>query len=142
MANAVYWTRTNYFRVTDEERYQYLLAGIEKACGEVEDACQERHGIKYHAFLVEDDLDYLETDSDPEPGEYNVDYLLDEFQKIIPPDEALLIKTIGHEKFCYLIGSVYIVTTQNIEYVEIGDAGKEKAREMLGNPNWDTEQNY
>lgn len=112
MANWYGQTRTNYFRVTDEEGYQSL---IKRLSGEddIEDFSETKEDGKfYHAFGCYCDLGFYELDS-----KGNIDYdaqldiytFFEEIGKILEEGSAFVFMCTGAEKLRYLTGYCAIV---------------------------------
>ena len=58
MADYMATARTNYFRVTDEEKWQKLFNGL--CCeGEIYDFTEERDGVRYHGFGAYSSIEYM-----------------------------------------------------------------------------------
>ena len=83
MANWYGATRTNYFTVTDEERYSVLFSCLQGDEDSVEDFTKTENG--------------------------KIDNFLWEISKILSPDSAFVIHTIGNEKLRYLTSDMAIV---------------------------------
>ena len=126
MANYYGASKTNYFRVTDEEKYQELFNNL-VAEDEIEDWTVCINGETYHAFGAFDGISYL----DPETEEYDLDLFLQEIQKILPEDEAFVYFESGHEKLRYVGGYVCIVTKEEIKDENLESWAKKQAKSML-----------
>lgn len=133
--------RTNYFKVTDEERYAELFANLVASDGdEVEDFTKEENGVILHGFGAMSSIDYRVSDGDN--PEYDFDVFLDEIQKILPDDEAFIYMETGHEKLCYLTGYAIVVTSKEKKSKGIKDWALVTAKELLGNPDFETQMEY
>ena len=142
MANYYGKTRTNYFRVTDEEALHNL---IENRCAGREDNLHlysetDENGITYFKFYCESTIEGLR--SDEYEDEYSYDAFIDELQKLLPENEAVIITEIGNEKMRYLHGSVIVVTQKETKYRDLDSVGKALAKKLLGNLNWKTKNEY
>lgn len=126
MANYMAASRTNYFRVINENRYNQLF---EKLCSEdgVHDFTRKKDGVLYHGFGSYDSIAYLTEDE-----EYDFDEFLLELQKILPEDEAFIYMEAGHEKLRYVTGDVIIVTRKEIVFENSASWAVKKAKELLG----------
>ena len=105
MANWYGATRTNYFKVNDEERYQALfnrLTGEEP----VENFTRESNGEVWHAFGSYSDISLLREDKE---GFEDFDTLLKEMSRLLTPDSVFVITCIGNEKLRYLTGYCDVV---------------------------------
>ena len=126
MSNYYGVVRTNYFHVKDEEQFRALMA---KAIGdedgiELWDDEKDRNGSQVFGFGVYGGIS----------GVLNHDGL----KECVAEDDAILIFEAGHEKLRYVGGGVTIITSKNIEYLNLQDVGCRKARELLGNDDWVT----
>lgn len=138
MANYNATSRTNYFRVTDEEAYAKLFARL---CAEsnIEDFTKEKDGIIWHGFGAYDAIDYKE--SDDEDAEYDFDGFLKKLQKILPEDEAFMYFESGYEKLRYVSGYVTLCTKNEIHFMSLDTWAKQKAKELLGE-DFETKTDY
>lgn len=162
MANYYGNTRTNYFRVKDEDRYQELFAGL---CGDedgIHDFSQMINGEMYHGFgsygsiwyrskgsrsrelWEEDDEDISDEDLEEEEvddGE-STDFFYNELSKIVHDDDAAIITEVGNEKLRYLVGCAIICAHGKVEAVDIETVAIAKAAEMIGNPGYTCKNSY
>ena len=134
MANYMATARTNYFRVTDEDKYSELFNGL---CSEdnIEDFTKEKDGVIYHGFGSYDSINYLVDD------EYDFDEFLIELQKILPDDEVFIYMESGYEKLRYVVGFVVVVTSKEIKSMSLDTWAKEQAKQLLGS-GFETETEY
>ena len=70
------------------------------------------------------------------------DAFLDELQKHIADDDAVIIMEGGHEKLRYVVGSATIVTSKTVEYLGIKELAEKRVRRLLDNPDWLTRCEY
>lgn len=138
MANYYGDSRTNYFRVTDEERYNELFSHLTAYGDDVNDFTKEQDGILYHGFGAFNSIDYLTDDGEG----YNFDLFLSELQKILPEDEAFIYMESGAEKLCYITGFSIVVTRNEIKNVNIISDALSLAKQMLNNEDFDTQMEY
>ena len=139
MANYEEISRTNYFRVTDEERYQELFNHLTSE-GKIYDFTRtDKDGIIWHAFGGFYCIHYKVDENDEWEDR---DEFFSEIQEILPDDEALIFMSAGYEKLKYVTGFSVIVTNKDIQYVDIISDAIIKARVMLNNPKWNTETDY
>lgn len=139
MANYACASRTNYFRVTDETRYETLFNHL---CSEdsIEDMSETRDGVIYHAFGCYSSIDYYD-DSDPDSMD-DIGVFAKELQKIMPDDDAFILFESGNEKLRYVTGTALIVTKNDIEQLSIQKTAIDMCKSMLGNDNFDTQTSY
>jgi len=145
MANYNAFTRSNYFRVTDEKRMKELVDSC--ACGEDElhlFVRDESEGSKTFGFGCYGSISGLEVpseDSDEEP-EVEYDFFITELQKILYDGDAIIITEIGYEKLRYLIGYSIIITKTESRCVDLDNEALGIAKKMLGNPAFTTVTEY
>ena len=138
MANYYANSRTNYFRVTNEDKYNELFSNLVGDEDTVQDFTKTVDGVTLHGFGCYGSVNYKkENDTD-----YDFDFFLNELQKILPDNEVFIYIENGHEKLCYLTGFSIIVSKDKIESVDIISDSIEKAREMLCNSKYHTDMNY
>lgn len=63
-------------------------------------------------------------------------------QKLLPDGEAMIFMESGEEKLRYVTGYATVVTNKGIEYLSLTDLALKTAREMLGDPDFDTRMEY
>lgn len=137
MADYIAVGRTNYFRVTDNARYEELFANISANNGKWDYSKKGTDGTIYHCFAVEGGLDWRE----PDEYDSNLDYFIDELQKILPSDEAIIYTEAGHEKHRYVTGFSLVITPESIDWIQLPETALFKAREYLG-PDFVTQMDY
>ena len=96
--------RSNYFRVTDEEKLKHIIDSLE-ANGEIKlwDAYNENQE-RIFTFGCEGDI----WGSDPDASNFDED--LKKIGELLPDGEALMVMQVGHEKLRYVSGIAYIIT--------------------------------
>lgn len=157
MANSIYKTRTNYVKVTDEDAFRRIIGLCTTSYGEKTEVItkmDENNKICF-GFYVEDDIDgYLIDENDNIVDPYDKDFddemdyetsydrFIEDLQKVIAPDDALIITTIAYEKMRWLAGHFTVVTHNEIKHINMSDVAFETARKMLDNPDWCTEMYY
>lgn len=140
MANYVCAMRTNYFRVKDEEAFKELMSRVISEDCDVWEKTTDA-GEKLFAFGGYSSIDGVHPKGMPEDEDYDefeVDDFLNELADCVADDDAVLIFEGGHEKLRYITGSVTVVTSKDVKYIDIDSAGRDAAREMLCNPDWQT----
>jgi len=141
MANYCGFIRSNYFRVTDGNRFREIIADC---------SCEDRLDI------FEDDAEsnifgfgcygciYGLREPGVEDSELSDD--MDRFyaalQEVLHKDDAILITEVGYEKLRYLIGYTIIITKDGIDAVDLRSEAFKKAGEMLGVENYSTTDQY
>lgn len=138
MANYYGFTRTNYFKVTDEDQLQDIVKRIV-------------WNDAFHTFFSHDadgfgfgsegticglrapDQNDEEEDADDDPED-----VYKALQRIVAPDDAIIITEIGFENLRYLVGFSVVITRDQIECVDLRDESLRKAQELLQNPDFHT----
>lgn len=133
MANYYATCRTNYFRVTDEEKYKELLEGLV-----AEDTIHlftkvTEDGVLYHGFGCYGSIDYM-TEND----EYEFNEFLLKMQSVLPDDEAFMYFESGYEKLRCVTGWCAVVTNKEVRSMSLDNWAKEQAKMLLGD-NFETE---
>lgn len=60
----------------------------------------------------------------------------------VAEDDAVIIMESGNEKLRYVTGCATIITSKGVDGVDVVDIAIQKARELLGNPTWDSQCDY
>lgn len=127
MANYYCTCRTNYFKVTDEDKYKELFENLE-AEDIIEDFTEETEdGTILHGFGCYASIDYPSKED-----EYDFDEFIKGIQSILPDDEAFMFFESGHEKLRYVVGYCTVVTNKEIRYMSLDNWAKTQAKEILG----------
>ena len=145
MATYYSYTRTNYFRVTDETKYAELFSHLVGDDDYIENFTKTEDGITLHGFGCQGVIQAIPMDEDPEVAEEwddDFDGFLKELQKILPDNEAFILTVVGHEKLCYLVGYSIIVTRNNIKSIDVNEGAIELARTMLNDGTFTTQMDY
>lgn len=163
MANYYGNTRTNYFRVRDEKAFKEVMESIVAYEDSVEYWEKEIDGETYYAFGAHDSIagvcecahcnsckgcENEELDSNEEctqcecEGEYNYEAMTKALQKVVHPEDAIIIVESGYEKLRYITGESTVITAEDVEYINIWGESISKARGMLDNKDYDTECSY
>ena len=138
MANYYSSYRTNYFRVTDENRWNDLFSKL--SGDDLSDFSEVKDGIQVHGF---GGYDYVAYDIDgSEDYEGSIDEFLTDLREILPEGEAVIYTETGHEKLRYVSAFSIVATKNSVESINLQDAAIEKAREMLRNDKFTTIMDY
>lgn len=120
-------SRTNYFKVTDEERYQALFKRL-RGEESIEDFSDIKNGEQYHAFGAYCDIACLRTnveindEEDYDEDEFiSWDEFLREVGQLLTRDSVFVYTIVGNEKLRYLTGLCYMVFPNG--RIIIGDLG-------------------
>ena len=137
MANYIGVFRSNYFQVTDEEKFKGIVSRMSSGEGPVT-LFTER--APYYGFGGDGSLSGVVSEDDAESDFPEADFhlMVQELQDILPDDEAIIIMSAGHEKFRYVSGWTCIITKDGYDYIDMTESAKEKAKELLKNEDWDT----
>ena len=138
MANYEGTTRTNYFRVTDEERYKELVKKFVCDTDDIYHHTKNKDGEIFHMFGAYGTIECVSDDNELCSLS---DAFYPELQRILPEGEAFILQEVGHEKLRYVEGRADIVTKDTVKYVDLAIAIMQKAKELLGNQ-FDTELDY
>lgn len=113
MANYSAKSRTNYFRVTEEDQYQWLFFGL--CCDDdICDFTEEKDGVIWHSFGGRGSIDWVNPNYDSDDPDYDFDEFLKKLQTILHEDDAFILEEVGSQKYCYLKGFVLIATRNDI----------------------------
>lgn len=137
MANYNSVGRTNYFRVTDEKRWNELFENISANYGKWDYSETTNDGHILHCFACEGGLDYRE----PNSYDSELDYFISELQKILPDNDAMIYTESGHEKHRYVIGYSLVITSKSIDWLQLPELAMDVARTHLGK-NFTTQMDY
>ena len=134
MANWTGVSRTNYFKVTDEDRYQELFKGLICDDGDLDDFSYRRGQDQvFHGFGGYGSIDYL----DPETDDYDFQKFVLELTRILTDDSVFVFTCTGHEKLRYLTGICLVAfpdgTTKNFD---LNDLAYTVAREYNPDVYW------
>lgn len=137
MANYNGVFRSNYFQVTDEEKFKDIVSRMCSGNGSVV-LFTER--APYYGFGGDGSLSgvVLKDDAESDSPEADFDLMVQELQDILPADEAIIIMSAGHEKFRYVSGWASIITKDGYDYIDMTESAKEKAKKLLKNETWNT----
>ena len=139
MSNCYGVIRTNYFHVKDEEQFRALMA---KTAGdedgiELWDDVIDAEDKQMFGFGVYGGISGIQND-DGEYDDESYDRFIDGLRACAAEDDAILVFEAGHEKLRYVGGSVTIITTKGVEYINLEDNARKIVHELLGNEQWDT----
>ena len=140
MANYYGKCRTNYFAVTDVEKFADIMRHLS---GEGEIAFNE-HELdkgKYMFYCKCNLTGYIADPADDSCDETH-GKMIEELQKILPDGEAIILTEVGYETIRYIVGVTTIITNSEVRYANLADIALATAREMLKNPGFTTELDY
>ena len=145
MANYESATRTNYFQVKDPDSFREFMSRVYG--GDEMHLWEEKSldGTLRFCFGVYGGVSGFcppNGEEEDEDCDYDYDAFLDELQKHIADDDAVIIMEGGHEKLRYVVGSATIVTSKAVEYLGIKELAEKRVRKLLNNPDWLTRCEY
>ena len=130
MANWYGATRTNYFRVKDEERYQQIFSRL-TGSEPIEDFTNENNGKIWHGFGAYCDIYYLKENTTDDIEDISV--LLKDISSILTDDSVFVITCVGNEKLRYLTGICNMVFPNGkILRCDLADFAHKSAQEFFG----------
>lgn len=141
MANTNTVTRTNYFRVTDEEKYQELFKELISE-DTIHDFTETANGTVLHGFGSYTSIFYCPSGENADENWYSLDGFIEQLQKILPEGEAVIIKEISWEKLRFVDGGYHVITSNECRYIYMNDAALATARELLADETWTTQIYY
>ena len=127
MASYVCAIRTNYFRVTEEEKFKNLIDEFLSGSCEVFTRT-DVNSNKLVGFGSDENINWPEDETGFVSG----------LQECLAEDDSIIVLEVGHEKLRYLIGAATIITRSSIETIDLTSLAISKAAEMLGNPDYTT----
>lgn len=134
MANYCATARTNYFRVTDEEKYSQLFSHLT----DVQDFTRSENGVVFHGFGSYESVEYAPDDE----GDGGFDFFVAKLQEILPDGEAFIYTECGFENLRYITGFSVIATNSEVDTVDLYSETIRRAKEMLGNEKFETKLFY
>ncbi len=141
MANYNATIRTNYFSVTDSEKFQEIVS-----------SCSAEDNIEI--FFTEDGSGKVGFGSygcisgipvgedENDDNEVSLDAFYDALQGILVEGDAIIITEVGYEKLRYLIGSCTVITRNEIQYIDVRSKAVELAGALLNNKSFSTRMDY
>lgn len=146
MANYSCVIRTNYFRVKDPEAFRAFMTHVYGSEGDVElwDSTDSDGNLTF-GFGIYGGIGGLRNaaeDEEIDADESAFDEFISGLQDHLADDDAIIILEAGHEKLRYVVGGATIITSTNVDYLDITNRAAARAAEMLGNPGWKTKCDY
>ena len=142
MANYECAVRTNYFHVKDEIAFKELMGKV--VCTEGDLDIFERKDEKsmtMYGFGCYSSIMGIATEGE-DKGEYSYDKFIDELRKNVEPSDAIIIFEAGHEKLRSIGMYTDIITSEGYNMLNLEHMAVESAKNMLKNPDWETECTY
>lgn len=156
MANYYGNTRTNYFRVIDEKKYNEIAESIICSEDSLELWTNEIDGVTHYGFGVNDDISgvcecehclevqkgNVEYDEDMCEYEYSYDKMCELLQSVVHPEDAIIIVSTGYEKLRYVGGYSTIITTKEIIHKDLWTEAINTVKTVLDNKDYNTTYSY
>ena len=142
MANYVGFTRSNYFSVTDEEKFRQLIADSYCDGDNIEIFERNIKGSVKFAFGCYGSIYGVRTLPDDDSDADNYDVFVEALQSILAGGDAIIINEVGCEDLRYIIGHSSIITKSDAQFISLWERAVAKARIMLGNPGYSTKMDF
>jgi hypothetical protein len=142
MAQYTAWTRTNYFAVTDEDKFREIMAACVSSEEDELTIIESKESPNKVGFLCGGTILGIRDGEDSDDGEYDDTAFHAAIQSVLADGDAIIITEVGHELMRYLYGHVTVITKHDIKAVNLYSKGIELARTMLNNPEFTTQAEY
>lgn len=136
MANFYTKCKTNYFRITDVEKFKEICDNI---CAEYNDQCFTVSSDEPCKVCIAFDGPFTyerRTNGKLAEDSYEVFH---DLKEILADGESIIFTEIGWEKLKCVTAGATIVTKDDVQFVHLNAVALEKARDMLKNPNYEAE---
>lgn len=143
MSNYICTIRTNYFHVKDPDAFRAFMGRVYGSTDfisfwqEKDLAGQPVFGFGTHGAIG--GLRNAAADENDDADESAYDAFICGLQDHVAEDDAVILLEAGYEKLRYVSGSATIITSNDQDYLNISVLAKNRAADMLGNPQWDTQ---
>ncbi len=129
MADYESCTKTNNFQVTSEQELQDLVSRID-CPDEIEISSSVEKGKTYYSLCAYGSFYGLDNNDDTKE-------LYEEFQKILPDGEVLVLFETGHEKLRYVGGDIVVITNKTYQSESLYNIAIKMARTITNNPTYE-----
>ena len=125
-------SKTNYFRVTDEARYQDLISCLYTDSGDKIDhaAYTGEDGVTRYMFGAYGVISYAETEEEREDN--SITGFIEHLQEILPDNEAFVLLEIGNEKLRDVATTAIVCTRDKDQIIDFADHLSNAVGTMLG----------
>lgn len=139
MANYECAIRTNYFHVNDGNAFEEFMNTVYG-----EDKIYIFKKGDMYGFGCYGGISGLMNSKDEEDDECESSYneFIDGLQKHVVEGDSVIIMEAGNEKLRYVLGSVCVVTSNKIKYMDTMDLAIDIARELLSNESYEIQLDY
>lgn len=137
--------RTNYFKVTDEEKFLTLISKLQSDDGSVVTWGKvAEDGTVLHAFGANGNISYWPDAEDGTAAKEPVswDEFAEDLSEILPEGEALILVETNADKLRSVTGYAEIITRYEHELIDLRLAALTEARQLLKNESWTTCMDY
>lgn len=117
MADYMCYSRTSYFRVTDEVKLREIVSKVGASLWERDGSFAFGQYGCITAYFDEEQDEYIE--------------IFEELQEILQPGEIAVLYEVGHEKLRYVAGIAVIVTKDNIKVIDLENEVTEHIKKDL-----------
>lgn len=151
MANYNCATRTNYFEVKDAEALKSLIAKTHSGEDKISifTRTDKETGKTLYGFGCYSSIDGIPSPQKNEKSkelgddlELDHELFVKELQKIVADDDAIIITEAGNEKLRYVCGDSTIITAKEVRTIDLKNAAKVAAKQMLNNKDWSSIMSY
>ena len=129
--------RSNYFHVTDAEAFKKLMDSVSPDDLHLWEKMDDQ-GEAVFGFGCEGAIYGIPNEND----DCNFDLFLEKLQKYIADGDAVILVEAGHEKLNYVTGQATIITKKEMQTIGIEEFALSKARDMVHNPDFNTQIDY
>ncbi len=131
MANYDSCVRTNYFHVTDEDKFMDLLENHIVGEDNILDFSKlAEDGSKVFGFGCYGSIDGYVENKFEEDADADYGKMIKEIQKLLPDGECFVLVNSGHEKLRYVSGGAVFATNKEVRYHALLDWVESQAKEL------------
>lgn len=141
MASYVCGIRTNYFHVKNKEAFLEFAEKISCNDDDLEVWSKtDKNGNTVYGFGCCSSI--IGISSNPDDVDDAYDKFIDELQKHIREDDAVIIFESGRQKLQYLNGIAAIITSNDYKFLDIKELAHKQTKRMLKNSKWDLDYEH
>ena len=123
--------RTNYFKVTDVDKFTTILSKCKLEDDEqIQLFNKDIDGEKLYAFGCSSNVEGYCYEEIDEP---NFDDFISDLQTIIAPGHSIIMMEIKYRLLCYIYSAAFVITADSVDTLDLTQLATEKAAEVLGN---------
>lgn len=128
MADYESCTKTNNFQVTSEQELKDLVSRID-CPDEIKISSSTEKGKTYYSLCAYGSFCEVDDNKDLEE-------LYEEFQRILPDGEVLVLFETGHKKLRYVGGYTVVITNKTYQLETLHNIATKMARTITNNPDY------